>query len=93
MKYSEQQRVERCGTRFIALSIILACITTVGIVYETFLQDKRKTEPVHTMSGPIIKDVRCGPEPETFYEINGQKYFLEIDCKSIFPYYPDNHPQ
>ncbi len=31
----------------------------------------------------ITKNLNCNGKPEKFYEINGKKYFLEIDGKNL----------
>ena len=72
---------------------VAAYVAVLAITANALFPNKHRTEPVYEMSAPVIKDVRGGPEPETFYEVNGQKYFLKIDGKFVEPPYPDNHPQ
>ena len=35
-----------------------------------------------------IENVIGGPEPERFYEVDGKRYFVEVDGKQVESYFP-----
>ena len=71
--------------------IVGVTMLNVGAIYKNTNELSTKVADLESMlktSQPILqeKDVLGNPELETFYEINGQRFYLRIDGKPVEQY-------